>query len=114
MKTFKLENGDRVISGGQVTMVNGRECLAQRLKNSIALDKGSWFLDTDKGIEWLDILGNKSVSARALYSKIRKILGEDSEVTAINSIEITTDRSTRELSVSFSVDSTYGEIEGTI
>lgn len=113
MKTFKLENGDRIITGGSATIISGGDCLAQRLKNAIRLDKGSWFLDTDKGIEWMDILGNKSVSERAIYTRIRNILNNDDEVSSINSIEITADRSERSMSVTFSVNSIYGEVTGT-
>jgi len=115
MKTFQLdENGDRIITGGRVAMITGKECVAQRLKNSIRLDKGSWFLDTDKGIEWPDILGYKSVSTRVIYSRVLNILKSDSEVSSVNSIDITADRSERALSITFSVNSIYGEVSGKV
>lgn len=114
MKTFKLVNGDRVIENGQAVIIESGECLAQRLQNSIRLDKGSWFLDTDKGIEWIDIFGNKSVSARAIYTRIMNILKKDKEVTSVNSINITSDRSERTMLVTFSVNSIYGEVSGTV
>lgn len=113
MKTFKLVNGDRVITNGQAVVIDRGECLAQRLQNAIRLDKGSWFLDTGKGIEWMDIFGNKSVSARAIYTRIRNILKSDSEVSSINNISITNDRSERTISITFSVNSIYGEVKGT-
>ncbi len=113
MKTFQLdENGDRIIKNGQAVMISGKECLAQRLKNSIRLDKGSWFLDTDKGIEWPDILGYKSVSTRVIYSRVLNILKNDSEVSSVNSIDITADRSERGMTITFSVNSIYGEVTG--
>ena len=114
MKTFTLENGDRVITNGVLGTLSKGECLAQRLKNAIGLDKSSWFLSPNKGIEWIEIFGNKSVSARAIYIKIRDILEADSEVVSINSINITFDRSKRNMSVVFSVNSIYGEVEGTV
>ena len=114
MKTFKLINGDRVIVNGQAVVIQDGECLAQRLQNAIRLDKGSWFLNIDKGIEWMDIFGNKSVSARAIYTRIMNILKKDTEVTSVNSINITSDRSERTMSVTFSVNSKYGEVSGTV
>lgn len=115
MKTFQLdENGDRIITGGQIVMITDKECLAQRLKNSIRLNKYSWFLDTDKGIEWPDILGFKSVSTRVIYSRVLNILESDSEVSSVNSIDITADRSERAMSITFSVNSIYGEVTGTV
>lgn len=115
MITFKLdENGDRIITSGSPAMITDGDCLAQRLKNAILLDKGSWFLDTDKGIEWFDILQYKSVSKRAIYSRILDILKNDSEVTSVENIEITTDRSERTMTVTFSVNSIYGEVSGTV
>ena len=114
MKTFKTENGDIILTNGQAVIISNGDCLAQRLENAIKMDKGSWFLNTDKGIEWMDILGNKSVSFRAIYTRIRKILGSDEEVSSINSIEISADRETRLMSVTFSVNSIYGEVTGTV
>lgn len=115
MMTFQLDdNGDRVITGGQAVMISDKKCLAQRLCNAIRLDKGSWFLDTDKGIEWIDILGNKTISTRVIYSRILKILKSDSEVSSVNSIDITADRSERSMTVTFSVNSIYGEVSGTV
>lgn len=114
MKTFKLENGDRIITNGVAETISNGECLAQRLKNAIRLDKSSWFLSPDKGVEWLEIFGSKSVSARAIYTKIRDILEADSEVSSINSLDISFDRSERNMSVAFSVNSIYGEVEGTV
>ncbi len=115
MMTFKLDaNGDRIITSGSAVMVSDGNCLAQRLQNAIRLDKGSWFLDTDKGIEWMEILQYKSVSKRAIYSRILNILQSDSEVKAVESIKITADRSERTMTVDFKVDSIYGEVSGTV
>lgn len=115
MMTFQLDdNGDRIITGGQVSIITDGECLAQRLRNSIRLDKGSWFLDTDKGVEWFDILGYKSVSTRVIYSRILSLLKNDPEVLSVNSINITAERPGRIMSISFSVNSIYGEVSGTI
>ena len=112
MKTFKLINKDTVFDKGRTVMVEEAECLAQRLGNAIKLDRGSWFLDIDKGVEWLDILGNKPVSVRLLYFRINNILKNDSEVTTVNLIDISIDRENRKLLIEFSVNSIYGQVEG--
>lgn len=114
MKTFKLEQGDRVITNGRAEVISDGECLAQRLQNAIRLDKDSWFLSPGKGTEWLEIFGNKSVSARAIYTRIKNIIEADSEVTSINSIDVSNNRADRSLSVTFSVNSIYGKVEGTV
>lgn len=115
MKAFKLDtNGDRIIENGKAVIVTAGECLAQRLTNAIRLDKGSWFLDTDLGIEWFDILGEKTISTRAVYSRIKNILLADSEVDSIVNIDLSMNNKTRTMTVSFTVTSIYGEITGDV
>ena len=114
MKTFKLKNKDRDISGGQTVMINDAECLAQRLENAIRLDRGSWFLDVDKGIEWFTILGYKTISRRVIYSRIQNIFKNDSEVTSTNYININIDRQKRTMNIEFSINSKFGEVKDTV
>jgi len=112
MKTFKLINGDIIFKNGGAVMIEGVEALAQRLANGIKLDRGSWFLDVDKGIEWLQILGGKSIRMRFIHARIQNILKNDSEVTAVNYIDIKPNRAERVMKISFGVNSIYGETKG--
>ena len=114
MKTFKLVNGDRCIIGGQAVMITDAECLAQRLKNAIRLERGSWFLGVDKGIEWFAILGYKTIARRVIYSRIQNILKNDPEVLSTNYINISVDRERRAMNIEFSVNSKFGEVEDSI
>lgn len=114
MNTFKLINGDRDILNGQAVMITDIECLAQRLKNAIRLERKSWFLDVDKGIEWMTILGYKSISRRVIYSRISNILKNDTEVSSVNYIEINVDRAKRAMNIIFSVNSKFGEVKDDI
>ena len=111
MKAFKLHNGDLVYENGQTVMVEGVECLAQRLHNAIKLIRDSWFLDIDKGIEWLDILKTKSIPRRVIHHRITNILKRDPEVISVNYIDIIVDRTKRAMSIAFSVNSIYGEVK---
>ena len=111
MKALKLINGDIVFERGRPVMVEGIECLAQRLKNAIKLDRRSWFLDIDKGIEWLDIFEDKPVPRRVIHSRISSVLKNDPEVLSTNYIDLVVDRPERTLKIIFSVNSIYGEVK---
>ena len=112
MKACKLLDKDIVIEKGRIAMVEDAECLSQRLGNAIKLDRGSWFLAPDKGVEWFDLLSTKPVSVRWLYFRINSILKNDSEVTAVNYIDISIDREKRRMKIDFSVNSIYGIVTG--
>ena len=114
MKTFKLKNKDRDIAGGQAVMITDVECLAQKLENAIRLDRGSWFLDVDKGIEWMTIFGYKTIARRVIYSRILNIFKNDSEVLSTNFVDIGVDRQKRTMNIKFSVNSKFGEVKNEI
>lgn len=58
MKGFQLDsNGDIVISGGHIQMVDGDELLRQTVQSVLGTNKGEWVLNTDEGIDFKNILG---------------------------------------------------------
>ncbi len=114
MRTVKLSNGDLEIIAARTSWISERECAAQRIENSIRLDKGSWFLGPLSGIDWFAIYEAKAVSERMIRGNIERIVKKDSEVTGIVSLNIGFDAQERKISVSFSVATQYGSIEGNI
>lgn len=114
MKSVKLSSGDLEIVSGRSSWVTERACVAQRIENSIRLDKGSWFLGPLSGIDWFAIYEAKAVSERMVRGNIERILKKDPEVTRIEFLTIGFDTQERKITVNFSVSTKYGSIEGEI
>lgn len=110
MKTVKLTNRDLDLTGGKATLLTEQACCAQRLKNSIALDKGSWVLGPEGGIEWIEMMQQKTVSERLIRASVQSVLEKDSEVTGIAYVTINFTREERKLQIDFEVSTIYGTI----
>lgn len=110
MKTVKLSSRDLDLTGGKATVLTEKACCAQRLKNAIALDKGSWFLGPQGGIEWIEMLKQKTVSERLIRSGIQAVLENDEEVESIAYITINFNRDERKLLIEFEVNTIYGKV----
>jgi hypothetical protein len=110
MIAFQLYNRDIVIQDGRSVLVDGAECMRQRIKNLIQLDRSSWFLGPDIGVNWFFAYNNKTIAIRSIISDVRNVLKSDKEVTGINYINVTLERRDRLITVDFSVSSIYGEV----
>jgi len=110
MKTVKLTSRDLDLTDGKATMLTAKACCAQRLKNAIALDKGSWFLGPEGGIEWIEMMQNKTVSERLIRASVQSVLEKDEEVNGIAYVTINFTRSERKLLIDFEVSTIYGAI----
>lgn len=114
MKTWKMQDGDIVISDGRIIVIDGRDALRQRLMNALKLDRGGWYFDATRGIPWFNIYNGKYVNERYVRSQIQRVLASDSEVKNISYINIVFEKETRTLKIEFEVDSIYGSVGGMV
>jgi hypothetical protein len=114
MKTFQIIDGDLVMSGGRFFEITGAAACRQRIELSIRLDRESWFLNPDAGIDWWGIYDAKYVSDRLIRSEIERVLLADEEVTAIESLDISFDNDQRKITIKFKVSTIYGTISGAV
>lgn len=78
MRSFLLDNnGDVVIKGSDILMVEGSELLAQKVRTVLGTNKGEWFANEDEGIDNRVILGKNHLTAQA--DKFIKHSGDLSE-----------------------------------
>ena len=118
MKTLKLMetvNGrDLIIENGSFVKLDDLETLRQRLELTLKTIQGDWILDPETGMDWDGVTGGKNNAPRLLQREIERILLEDSEVESVEEITVEPDRSRRIMRVTFTVESIYGSVEGTI
>ena len=114
MKTVKMTEGDILIETGRTEWLEEKECVRQRLMHALKLDKGSWFLGPDGGINWFSIYQQKALSEKLIRSNVERILKADTEVSAVNYITLDYDNNERRLTVKFEVDTIYGTVGGNV
>lgn len=61
MQGFKLNNGDVVIENGEIQMTSGADLLRQTVETVLNTNKGEWWLNTDEGITFSNILGKHTI-----------------------------------------------------
>ena len=115
MRVRKLtSDGDMTIGHGSEDFhIDSADGVAQNVMTRLRLWKGSWFIDTEEGTPWLqEILGKHDAIDAVVKSRILDTPG----VLEIASFESILDPNRRELTITATVNTSYGEtqIGGTI
>ncbi len=98
---------DIVFRAGRLTIVRGSEARAQRVHIALLHFMGEWFMDQNAGTNYLGaILGKGADLARR--AEFRRRLLEIPGITAIESMNLTLDPSTRRLSGVIEVTDSLG------
>ncbi|MCX6027663.1 MAG: hypothetical protein NTY23_15690 [Chloroflexi bacterium] len=113
MRALALDaDGDLALTsvrgGLRLTLVEGPEAIAQRIRGRIRLWLGDWFLDTSIGVPYLQILGQKNAAAFA-EATLRRVILTTPGVAGLDtfSFALTADRSA---TVAFRARSTDGAV----
>jgi hypothetical protein len=97
--------------------VSGTEAVAQGCKCVVGMIEGEWFADLDEGVPYLEregvpasraLLGQKFNPEKARAAMRPELLSVPG-VVGINYINPTFDRATREMTISFEVDTEFGD-----
>lgn len=87
-------DGDLLIENGLLSLVRGADALAQRLELRLALVRGSWFLDLDQGVPYVEQVLVKNPDIDAVAAVLRAECLKETEVRDAT-VTVTLDRSTR-------------------
>lgn len=115
MKGFELdENGDTVIEDTKIQIVSKTELLRQKVQTVLSTNKGEWFLNTNEGINFNNILGKKQ-DDEIIRNEILDGLQQVDETFKLTKFECSFDREKRKLVIDFSaVNSDGEEVETTV
>ena len=110
MKGFKLdEYGDVVIEKGEIQLVNDRELIRQTVQSVLGMNKGEWFLDTEQGVTFSNILG-KGVKDDIVQNEVLQGLRQVDATFHIEAFSCAFDPLNRLLTVNFTARSDSGEV----
>jgi hypothetical protein len=107
------DNGDLVLTSDLVFSI-GINAVAQGIRIRIQTFRGEWFLDLDHGVPYYqDLLGHKynEIKARAAF---RDAILSSPGVDDLLSLEVEFNNQTRELTVEWEVQTSFGIIEETL
>ena len=99
---------DLVIEGGDVQMIDGALRVAQQVKVTLLTFLGEWFLDTDFGVPYFDVVYIKNPNWAAINATFRARIIDVPGVTRITQLDLEYDRAARALAVTFQVETIYG------
>jgi hypothetical protein len=100
MIDYKIVNDQVVLSNFDAAFVDGDEATIQRIRQKFLLWKGEWFLNTDAGIPWLQVLGEKPEPS-FLSSLFRSVVSEDPGVDEILDFNFSYAGSSRKLRITW-------------
>ena len=112
MRALALDStGDLALTAGRLTLVEGVDAIAQRLRGRLRLWQGEWFADTGVGVPYLGFLGQKGATALTLAeNSVRQAIATCPGIAALESFSFAVDPSARTASVTFRARTTSGEV----
>jgi len=107
-----LGRWDLVLEDGAVdlTLVSGTDEIDQRIRHTLRLFKGEWYLDITQGVPYFESILIKGASEAAVGEAIAKALLKNPDVLRIDNMVVAFDKNTRTADVSFIAVTTDGTI----
>lgn len=105
-----LDSNHDIIIGRGATRVGGAEQVAQLCKCRLLTLLGEWKQDTSLGLPWFDAIFTKQVRASDIESAVANIIRSTNGVQQLISIQVNPDFRERQLNISFTAISDYGNL----
>lgn len=101
---------DLIISGFDLSVIQGADRVRQQLDIKLKLFRGEWFLDTEFGTAYLQEILGKQVTLGGAVASLKKSILEVNDVQHISSFLYDFNRKERRLTVNFECVTQFGLI----
>ena len=101
-------DGDLDLVANNLTLISGKDEIAQILKMNLQAVTGEWFLDTSLGLPWFDQILEKQNSAANIDAIFTDAIRRSEGVISVLTFRSSIDRALRTLRVEFSVATSAG------
>lgn len=110
MNDFLLgTDGDLLISGRDFTPVTGIDAIRQHIEIRLRTFLGEWFLDTTVGVPYIqEIFADKNPDTDLIRSIIRREAAKTPGVISADTLEVSLDTTTRNLTIELDMTTTEG------
>jgi hypothetical protein len=116
MTDFKLNAaGDiELDANGEVVLVSGAEEVAQKVRLRLSINKGEYFLDPDLGISYREVILVHSPNQALISAEVQREILKTQGVNRILEYSQEVIQATRQLQITFSVDTIFGPISTSV
>lgn len=108
------EDGDVDLASGNLAFASGVEAIRVSVYNRLQVFQGEWYLDLDEGMPYFQTILVKSPDTALVRAAFRERILATPGVTAIDSLALTLDPSTRELTVEYVAQTDAGLLSDTV
>jgi len=96
---------------GELIVINGLAALIQKINQRLSLFKGSWFLDINAGVPYLQDIIKKPIDPGLVASILNAEILKEPEVLSLGEVEIDLDADTRIFNYKAIPNTIYGPTE---
>lgn len=112
MRTLFFEDSEfKLDSTGNFVVLNGKEGLAERIDQRLKLFRGKYFMDTTKGVPYLEDILIKPVDPGLAASILNAEILKETDVIGIGAVTADLDQNSRVFQYSATVKSVFGDVE---
>ena len=113
MKTLLLnEQGDLEFDGSNnLRMVEGKDEIKQSIRLLLGTAQGEWFLNTEHGIDWHEILGQKQPNLMEIRAIIIEGLEQEPRIDEVEEVNVELDDRTLKVKIYMTVEGEQVEEE---
>ena len=105
------ETGEPVVENGDLALIYDGDVVAQMLRLKLRTFFGEWFLNTEAGIKYLEVVFVKGVQRSLVEAVFRNAILETDHVNSIKTFTAGFEPITRVFSLTFVVDTDFGELD---
>lgn len=98
--------GDWQLGRGESGYITGIPAVKQLVAARIKTYRGDWFLDTERGVDWLRLLGEKGTQDQILRQVRSVILGTPG-VLRLDLLSVDADQTTRRAVIKYSLTTVF-------
>ena len=99
---------DLIFENGDIMLIDNAERVAQQIKIQLKSFLAEWFLDTTYGVPYFENILVKNPNMSRIRNIFRQKILEVPDVSAVNSLTLSNNRQTRELTIEYEAATPYG------
>lgn len=111
---LKLDSNWDIIIGKGASRTGGVDFVAQNVKSRLLTLLGEWQQNKALGLPWFDGLLGKHTTPNDIQVAVQNIILTTPNVRYVTSIDVETDYRERVVSISFTAETDFGNIEETV
>lgn len=96
---------------GELILITGLAALRQKIDQRLALFKDTWFLNTNRGVPYLQEIIKKPVDPGLVASILNAEILKETEVLSVGAVSADLDRETRKFTYGATITTIYGILE---